>query len=920
MSKNDTKNQYSLYSQEELTSMEPDNLFNQPEGPVTCLGLEFPNEEARREYFREELRKQLPELRKIEGFPIGTDDDIIRLSDPPYYTACPNPWLNDFIAEWEKEKIQLEKEGKRKADFEVKEPYASDVSEGKNTPVYTAHTYHTKVPHPAVMRYILQYTQPGDIVLDGFAGTGMTGVAAAACSNSSDEIAGRINGEWLKNFGHKPNWGARHAIIGDLSPYATNIAYFYNTPVDIKQLKREVERIQKEMEEECGWMYKTLEPVERKRGKESIVEMVEGRISFVVWSDIMVCPSCGQEYVFWNQAVDHEHKCMLDEFHCPHCHAQQSKKTAKSAVETYYDEALQKPMKRVKQVPVIVVGKADKKKIQRAPSKYDLEVLKRIEDTEIKDFFPTDELPEGYNTEQPKKTREIYHVHQFYSRRNLIAMSKLCAKIESSSMAHVLRFMFTGMIHRSASMQRVIINYYFNGGGGWNGAHLKGTLYVPNAPTETSVLEQIGEKLGAMQRASEMLAKVRPNVQYVGSADNLNIQDNSIDYIFTDPPFGANINYSELNSLPEPWLRVVTNNGHEAIENTAQGKDAQHYRDTMSQCFYEYWRVLKPGKWMTVEFSNTSAAVWNSIQSALQYAGFIVANVAALDKKQGSFKAVTTTTAVKQDLVITCYKPSEELSSQFEQQMDRKEVVWDFIQEHMEHLAIHVEKESKTTTVIERSPKILYDRLISYYVQHGLPVPMDAQEFQQGLRDRFVERDGMFFTAIQVAEYEEKRKNTEGFAPMGIIVSDEANGIEWLKNLLRESPKTYQQIQPDWMQAINGLRKGDILPELKTILEENFIEMEDGRWRLPNIQDDVDKNLIHTKALLREFNLIKEQAMKPKAKIKEVRVEALRAGFKQCYIDKDFATIVLVAEKIPQNLLEEDEVLLQFYDIAMNKM
>lgn len=102
---------------------------------VVCLGMEFPSEDARREYFRAELRKKLPELKQIEGFPIGEDDDIINLSDPPYYTACPNPWLNDFIEEWEKEKVELEKEGKRKANFEVKTPYAADVSEGKNNPI-----------------------------------------------------------------------------------------------------------------------------------------------------------------------------------------------------------------------------------------------------------------------------------------------------------------------------------------------------------------------------------------------------------------------------------------------------------------------------------------------------------------------------------------------------------------------------------------------------------------------------------------------------------------------------------------------------------------------------------------------------------------------------------------------------------------
>ena len=896
-----------------------DSLQFQQNGPVTCLGREFPNDQARREYFREELRKKLPELRQIEGFPLGEDDDIINLSDPPYYTACPNPWLNDFIAEWEKEKEQLEAEGKRKSDFEVKEPYASDVSEGKNNPVYTAHTYHTKVPHPAIMRYILYYTQPGDVILDGFAGTGMTGAAAASCANSNDDIARRINGEWEQMFGVRPMWGARHAVIGDLSPYATNIAYFYNTPFDINALKKEVDRIKTEMENECGWMYTTQEPVEKGVGKDKHFEMIEGRISFVVWSDIMVCPSCGQEYVFWNQAVDHNQKCMLDSYHCPHCHAEQSKKTASTATETYFDEALQQPMKRVKQVPVIIVGKAGKIKIQRAPTQYDLDVLKRIQDTKIDGFFPTDALPEGLKTRDPK-VKHIYHIHQFYSRRNLIAMSKLYAKIEASPLSHILRFMFTGMIHRSASMQRVIINYYFNGGGGWNGAHLKGTLYVPNAPTETSVLEQIDDKFGGMKRASEMLANVRPNIQYVGSADNLTIKENSIDYIFTDPPFGANINYSELNSLPEPWLRVITNNSHEAVENMVQGKSAQTYRDTMTNCFSEYYRVLKPKRWMTVEFSNTSAAVWNSIQNSLQAAGFIIVNVSSLDKKQGSFNAVTTTTAVKQDLVISCYKPSKELQSINNESAEV--LLWTFVDELIEKLAKPMIHKGKVRQVPERDPRILFDKVVSYYIRHGLQVPIDARMFQNGLEERYIEIDSMYFTPEQASEYRELRSKATEFAPMGIIVSDEANGIQWLKNLLKDTPKTYQEIQPEWMQAINvnGITKGDILPELMEILEDNFIKMDDGRWRLINMQDDVDKEAKRTKDLLKIFRQYVEDAHKPKVKIKLARREALRAGFKQCYIDKDFQTIVMVGDKIPQNLRDEDEVLLQFYEIALNKV
>ena len=249
-----------------------------------------------------------------------------------------------------------------------------------------------------------------------------------------------------------------------------------------------------------------------------------------------------------------------------------------------------------------------------------------------------------------------------------------------------------------------------------------------------------------------------------------------------------------------------------------------------------------------------------------------------------------------------------------------KNNVWDFLEEHLAHLSVHVEKDSATTTIVERSPRILFDRLISYYVQHGYSIPMDAQEFQRGLRERFVERDGMFFTAKQAAKYEAKRMTTSEFVPMGIIVSDEANGIEWLRNELRQREQTYADLNPKWMRALNGVRKGDQIPGLDVLLEENFIQNTDGTWRLPNINDDVDLEKLRTKALLKEYKIYLEVCRKPRGKLKDVRVEAVRAGFKQCYTDKNFADIILVGDRIPQNLLTEDEILLRYYDFACSKM
>ena len=155
------------------------------EKSVECLGMTFPNDEARRHYFLEKLREKLqdPEFRQIEGFPIGSDEDILALSDPPYYTACPNPFIGDFIRHYGKPYDPA-------TDNYRREPFAADVSEGKNDPIYNAHSYHTKVPHKAIMRYILHYTEPGDIVFDGFCGTGMTGVAAQLCGDQHSRVSG----------------------------------------------------------------------------------------------------------------------------------------------------------------------------------------------------------------------------------------------------------------------------------------------------------------------------------------------------------------------------------------------------------------------------------------------------------------------------------------------------------------------------------------------------------------------------------------------------------------------------------------------------------------------------------------------------------------------------------------------------------
>ena len=234
-------------------------------------------------------RDDLDKVRNVEGFPLGTDEDIINISSAPQYTAFPNTFIRDYIQEHGT--IYDESED----DYQC-EPFAADVSEGKSDAIYNAHTYHTKVPYKAIMRYILHYTKPGDIVLDGFCGTGMTGVAANMCEHPESQFKQLIERDMPE-----VKWGRRYPVLNDLAPIATFISKNYNADIDVAYFSKEAELLLKKAYEECSWMFKTKhdDGAIRLPGMESW-----GEINYTVWSDVFICPNCGKEIVFYEAAAD----------------------------------------------------------------------------------------------------------------------------------------------------------------------------------------------------------------------------------------------------------------------------------------------------------------------------------------------------------------------------------------------------------------------------------------------------------------------------------------------------------------------------------------------------------------------------------------------------------------------------------------
>ena len=353
---------------------------------------------------------------------------------------------------------------------------------------------------------------------------------------------------------------------------------------------------------------------------------------------------------------------------------------------------------------------------------------------------------------------------------------------------------------------------------------------------------------------------------------------------------------------------------------------------------------------MTIEFHNSNNAVWQALQISIWEAGFVIADVRILDKKKITMLQGTHSNIAKQDLVISAYRPNGGLDERFAIEAGTEEGVWDFIRTHLKNLPVFVEKDGRALILTERQNFMLFDRMVAFHVQRGFAVPLSASEFYIGLSNRFAERDGMFFLSEQAVEYDKKRISVDSIEQLTLFVADEASAIQWLRQIIKDKPQSFQDLHPQFLQEISGWSKNEKPLELSMLLEQNFLRY-DGkspvpeqihaylstnwkelrnlpkddptlatkardRWYVPDPNKAGDLEKLREKALLKEFEEYKEV----KKKLKVFRLEAVRAGFKKAWQERDYAVIVAVADKIPNNVLEEDPKLLMWYDQAVTRM
>jgi len=487
----------------------------------------------------------------------------------------------------------------------------------RTDPIYNCHGYLTKVPIGAIEPFIETFTQRGETIADFFAGSGMTGLAAVRLG--------------------------RKARLSDISVLGRHIATGYSTSIVPGLFQQRAERVVAKARRAIGDLYST-----RRAADNAMVEMVRA-----VWSFTYICPSCQAPLVYYR----HLSKTGTPPKSCPSC-------------DTPF---VRRSWRRGTDVPVEVVARNREGRLaEQSVSDFDLQMIERATADPRQKEVPClviDEEREMFSRSGLGKAG-LVRTADFFSPRNAIALLELWRtinEVEDAALRQKLRFAFTAILPRASR------RYQWSAQRPLNAQNQ--TYYIAPVYYEWNVFELFGRKVEAALRSDEILfldgpllrGRPQEDMDYtLASADRLaHLASESVDYVFTDPPFGSNIFYSDMNLFHEAWLGEVTNHASEAVVHTTGKRKkgaSERYEALLRSAFAEAFRVLKPGRYMSVVFGNSSGQIWGQVQRAIRDAGFKAApaHVAILDKGQRSVKGLNSgsESVVTVDLVLTVQKPA----------------------------------------------------------------------------------------------------------------------------------------------------------------------------------------------------------------------------------------------------------------------
>ncbi|KRD53733.1 DNA methyltransferase [Microbacterium sp. Root280D1] len=524
--------------------------------------------------------------------------------------------------------------------------YTEPIPADRTGALYNAFSYPTKISAESIALFIACHTKPGAHVLDTFGGSGSTAIAALLCERPTPRMLALA-----EQRGLHPVWGPRDATIYELSEIGTLLARVMTSAPNPAGFARAAHHLLESAREAEQGLYAAAGP-----------DGERGEVRQVIWSDVVACPACGVESTYADTRVRYEPLRLVEDHVCVCGHAGKSADWVRQ-VESITDPWTGEVTTRRRRVPWKVYGRSGRKNWSRPAEKADDESEKAAAARPLPAGSPLSEIRWG-DLHRAGYHQGITHLHHLYTARNFRALCTLWDRIDEEPVEFrdALKLLVLSYNASHATlMTRVVMkknakDFVVTGA-------QSGVLYVSSLPVEKNVFTGIERKVRTFVNAFELLHGLNGRANVVtGSSTALHLEDRSIDYVFTDPPFGGYIPYSEINQINELWLGKTTEVADEAIVSPAQGKDVDDYQRLLTSVFSEVTRVMRDDSEATLVFHSSQAAVWRALSSSLNDAGLEVSAASILDKTQPSFKQVNGHTAVSGDPLLRLRKRREEIS------------------------------------------------------------------------------------------------------------------------------------------------------------------------------------------------------------------------------------------------------------------
>jgi 16S rRNA G966 N2-methylase RsmD len=589
--------------------------------------------------------------------------------------------------------------------------YRKPIQATRGGPLFNAFPYPTKISPEAIALFIASHTNPGDTVLDCFAGSGTTGMGAILCAKPTERMK-----KSAKELGFAVRWGPRNAILYEIGVLGSFIGRVLCSPPDPVLFLKAAEKLIKEVEKQYLWVYEALGP-----------QRQPGTIRYIIWSDMLQCPSCRKNISLWDACVSRNPAKISGLFKCSKCGHESALNDVKRVTSDFRDGILGEERKARRRQPVWIYGSTNGQYWNRPVRANDYSLLARIDEESIPACVPKILIPWG-DLHRSGYHEGITHLHHFYTRRNLIVFSALWDQIKEHppKLRDALRFWLLSYNASHATIMTRVVAKQGQKDLVVTSAQ-PGVLYVSGLPVEKNLFLGLRRKLKTIVQAFKITYDNKSSVDVRNeSCLSMGLQGASVDYLFTDPPFGGNIPYAEVNFLNEAWLGQTTNITDEVIVSPYQKKTVDDYKVLLQQAFKESYRVLKRNAKATVVFHSASAKVWNALRTACETAGFGVTCASVLDKTQGSFKQVTTEGAVRGDPLILLSKDNSNKEN------GTLTDVWDIV----ENLIAQADASGDPNEI---TPQRIYSRLVGHYVACHQEVPISAPDFYHLFKKRLSE-------------------------------------------------------------------------------------------------------------------------------------------------------------------------------------